>query len=144
MERHILRDGDFLLPHTFFQGPGGANACTPLQAVSSERSEMPMLDCVSLARLRFSLQSKSDCVVITWSPSGYTPVGPDCHDELSSPCLLITTWRLVKAHRVTRNKPKIHVICYITITTLLLETLSCNYIVMLHWSFITWVFIFNE
>ena len=64
---------------------------------------------------------KSDRVVlITWSPSGYTPVGSDCHDALSSPCLLITTWKLVKAHGVTKNEPKIHVICYITacLTTL--------------------------
>ena len=59
--------------------------------------------------------SKSDRVVlITWSPSGYTPVVPDCPDVLSYPCLLITAWQLVKAHRVTRNEPKIHVICYIT------------------------------
>ena len=36
-------------------------------------------------------------------------------DLLSSPCLLITTWQLVKAHGVTRNEPKIHVICYIII-----------------------------
>ena len=30
------------------------------------------------------------------------------------PYLLITMWRLVKAHGVTRNEPKIHGICYIT------------------------------
>ena len=54
-------------------------------------------------------------VLISWSSSGYTPVGPDCHDALSSPCLLITTWQLVKAHGVTRNEPKIHVMCYITV-----------------------------
>ena len=30
------------------------------------------------------------------------------------PCLLITTWRLVKAHGVTWTEPKIHVIYYIT------------------------------
>ena len=29
-------------------------------------------------------------------------------------CLLITMWQLVKAHGVTRNEPKIHVIYYIT------------------------------
>ena len=51
---------------------------------------------------------------ITWSPSGYTPVGPDCPDVLPFLCLLITTWQLVKAHGVTRNEPKIHVISYIT------------------------------
>ena len=59
-------------------------------------------------------RSKSDHVVITWSPSGYTPVVPYYPDVLSSPYLLITTWQIVKAHRVTSNEPKIHVICYIT------------------------------
>ena len=34
---------------------------------------------------------------------------------LPSPCLLIVTWQLVKAHAVTRNEPNIHVICYITV-----------------------------
>ena len=75
----------------------------------------PLIGCVSLARLLILCTlSKSDHVVITWSPSGYTPVEPDCHDALSSPCLLITTWQLVKARRVTRNELKIHVIYYIT------------------------------
>ena len=62
-----------------------------------------------------SLYSKSDHVVITWSPSGYTPVWPDCPETLSSPYLLITTWQLVKAHGVTWNELKIHFICYITV-----------------------------
>ena len=48
--------------------------------------------------------SKSDRVLITWSPSGYTPVGQDCSDAQPSPCLLITTWQLVKAHGVTRER----------------------------------------
>ena len=61
---------------------------------------------------------KSDCVVITWSPSTYTSVGPDCPDALPSPCLLITMWQLIKAHGVTRNELKIHVICYITTTVI--------------------------
>ena len=58
---------------------------------------------------------KSDRVVlITWSPSGYTPVRPECPDAPSSSCLLIKMWQLTKAHGVTWNEPKIHVICYIT------------------------------
>ena len=109
------RRGDFFLPHIFFQGQGGANACTSLQALSSERSETLLIGCVSLARLPILCTlCKSDRMVITWSPSGYTPVGPACHDALSTPCFLITTWQLVKAHGVTRNEPKIDVICYIT------------------------------
>ena len=59
--------------------------------------------------------SKSDHVVlIMLSPSGYTPVRPQCPDTSSSSCLLIKMWQLTKAHGVTRNKLKIHVICYIT------------------------------
>ena len=46
MERHILRERTSF--HIFFREPGGANACIPLQAVSSERS---LIGCVSLARL---------------------------------------------------------------------------------------------
>ena len=43
--------GDFFLSHIFFREPGSANACTPLQAVSSEMSEMPLIGCLSLAQL---------------------------------------------------------------------------------------------
>ena len=67
----------------------------------------------------------ADCVVlITWSTSGYTPVGSDCSDALSSPSLLIKTWQLVIAHRVTRNEPKIHVICYIIVSLTLQLNIS--------------------
>ena len=105
---------DIYLPHIFFLRPVGANTRTPLQAVSSE-TLMPLLGCMFLAQLSILCTlSKSDRVVITWSPSGNTPVRPDCPDTLSSSGLLGTTWQPVKAHGVTRNEPKIHVICYIT------------------------------
>ena len=107
-EKYTQRE-DFFFPY-LFREPGGANACTPLQAHQRRlwSASSPTLD-------SDSQNSKSDCMVITWSHSGYTPVGPDCHDALSSSCLLITTWQPVKAHGVTRNEPKIHVICYITV-----------------------------
>ena len=54
-------------------------------------------------------------VYISCSPFGYTPVRPECPDAPSSSCLLIKIWQLTKAHGVTRNEPKIHVICYITL-----------------------------
>ena len=57
--------------------------------------------------------SKSHCVVlITWSPSGYTPVQPECSDH----AVLFTNQNVTacQAHRVTWNKPEIHGICYIT------------------------------
>ena len=99
--------GDFFLCHIFFREPTLAPSCKPY------RQRRPRRLCSTPDSLPLS---KSDRGVITWSPSGYTPVGPDCSDALPSPCLLITTWQLVKAHGVTRNEPKIHVICYITQT----------------------------
>ena len=106
--------GDSVLSHIFFRDQGGANACTPVQPVFSETTErLWSAACPSLGSDSLP-PSKFYRVVITWSPSGYTPFGPDCHDALSSLCLLITTWQLVIAYRVTRNQPKIHVICYIT------------------------------
>ena len=59
-ERRLLL-APYLLP-----GARGANACTPLQAVSSETTLMPLIGCISLARLSILTGlSKSD----TWSPS---------------------------------------------------------------------------
>ena len=64
----------------------------PLQAVSSVTSEMPWSAACPLLDSDSLPLSKSDCVIlITWSPSSYRPVRPDCPDALSSPCLLITT-----------------------------------------------------
>ena len=97
----------------------GARGCQCLHPLASRivRDDLtPLIGCMSLAQLSILCTlSKSDCVVITWSPSGYTPVGPECPDMLPHPCLLITTWQLVRAHGVTRIKSKIHVICYITV-----------------------------
>ena len=60
--------------------------------------------------------SKPDRVVlITWSPSGYTPARPECPNAPSFSCLLIKMWQLTKAYRVSRNEPKIYFICYITL-----------------------------
>ena len=100
----------------------GARGCLRLLPLASRivRDDLtPLIGCVSLCSILDSLLlSKSDHGVITWSPSGYTL---DCPDTLPSPCLLITMWQLVKAHGVTRNEPKIHVICY---NTVLITTLS--------------------
>ena len=61
-----------------------------------------------------TLSKANHVVLITWSPSGYKPIRPEWPDAPSSSCLLIKMWQLAKAHRVTKNEPKIHVICYIT------------------------------
>ena len=82
MERHILRERTSS-SHIFFPEPGGANACTPLQACQRppDRLRVPRSTAI-LCTL-----SKSDRVVlITRSPSGYTPVRPECPDAPSSSC----------------------------------------------------------
>ena len=92
----------------FFLEPGGFNACSPLQA----RQRRPDQLRVPRSTTIFSTLSKSARVVITWSPSCYTPVRPERPNAPSSSCLLIKTWQLAKAHRVTRNEPKIHGMLY--------------------------------
>ena len=109
VERHILRE--WTSSHIFYREPGGANACTPLQAHQRQpdRLRVPRSTAIPCTL------SKSDRVVlIIWSLSSYTPVWPACPDALSSSCLLIKMWQFAKAHRVTRNKSKMHGICYLT------------------------------
>ena len=115
MERHILRGETSSYPISSSRSQGVPTLAPPCKPYRQRRfcsALCPWLDSW------FSALSKSARVVlITWSPSGYTPVGPDCPDALLSPWLLITTWQLVKAHGVTRNEPKIHVICDITLSS---------------------------
>ena len=95
--------GDFFLSHIFFWEPGGANACTPMRAVSSER---PLIGCMSHAQLPFSALSKSDPVVlITWSPSGYTPVVPDCSDHAALFTNHVTACQSTWGHKERTEKP---------------------------------------
>ena len=100
--------GLFLAPYLL---PGSRGAT--LQAVSSETTLTPLIGCVSLARLSILTGLTVSIWLrgshITWSPSHYTSARPAYPDALPSPCLLITTWQLDKAHGVTRNEPKIHV-----------------------------------
>ena len=64
-EETYTQRGDFFLSHIFFREPWGANACTPLPAVSSETSETPLIGCLSLARLSILCTlSKSDRMVL--------------------------------------------------------------------------------
>ena len=109
VERHILRERTS--SHIFFKGTGGANAYIPSQAHQRRlcSAASPSLNYDSLP-----LSKSERVVLITWSPSGYTPVRPECPDTPSSSCLLIKMWQLTKAHGVTRNEPKIHGICYLT------------------------------
>ena len=102
---------DFFFPY-FLPGARGYQCLQPL----ASSSEMPLIGCVSLAWLRFSAL----CLNLTawFSSHGLFPVIHLLYLTalivLSSTCLLIKMWQLVKVHRFTRNEPKIHVICYIT------------------------------
>ena len=100
---------DFFFPYLLL-GAKGCQRLHPLQA----RQRRPDRLRVPRSTTILCTLSKFDRVVITWSPSGYTPVRPECPDAPSFSCLLIKMWQLAKAHGVTRNEPKIHVICYIT------------------------------
>ena len=85
IERHILRERTSS-SHIFFWVPGDAKACTPLQACQRRTDWL----CGPSSTLILCTLSKSYCVVlITWSPSSYTPVVPECPDVLSYPCFLI-------------------------------------------------------
>ena len=110
VERQYTQREDFFFPYLLLE-PGGANACTPLQA----RLRRFFSAACPFAWLRFSALCPN-LVLISWSPSGYTSVWPECPDALSSSCLQIKMWQLTKAHGVTRDELKIHVIGYITQT----------------------------
>ena len=59
-----------------------------------------------------TLSKSHRVVLIKWSPSGYTPVRPECLNH----AVLFTNLNVTacQAHGVTRNEPKTHGICYIT------------------------------
>ena len=72
---------DFFFPYLLPGASGVPTLASPCNLVSdaSDQLHVPRLTAI-LCTL-----SKSDCLVlITWSPSGYTPVVPECPDVLSS------------------------------------------------------------
>ena len=70
VDRHILRERTS--SHIFFRVPGGANACTPLQA------ETHLIVCVSLARLILSLSLN---LTVWFYLRGLLPVTHLCYDR---------------------------------------------------------------
>ena len=125
MERHILREGSSFCPISSSRSQG-VPMLAPLASYRQRHPKYLWSDAFPWLGYRFSGLSKSDCMVLT-SPGLLpvcTPARPACPDALPFPCLLITTWQFVKVHGVTRNKPKIHVICYITIGDSSLDRLS--------------------
>ena len=101
--------GHFLLPR--------ARGYQRLHPLASRVVRDPLRGCVSYARLRFSALCPN---LTAWFSSwGLPPVTHVFNRSalIVLSCLLITTWQLIKEHWVTRNKPKIHGICYITVST---------------------------
>ena len=71
-----------------------------------------------------TLSKSHHVVLITWSLSGYTPVRPEYPDH----AILFTNQNVTagQAHGVTRNEPKIHGICYITLCLVVMKLGSVN------------------
>ena len=99
----IYSERGFLLPITSSRSQG-----VPTLESSSET---PLLCSMSLVRLRFSAFWLN--LTAWFSSRGFLPVTHlfDLSALIVLSCLLNTTWQLVKAHGVTRNKPKIHGLC---------------------------------
>ena len=112
--RDIYLERGLLLVPYLLPGARGCQHLHPLASCivrdvrdASDRLPIPSSTPDSLDSL-----SKSDRVVLI--SCGLLPVA----HLLNRPALTHyhpTTWQLVKAHAVTRNEPKIHVICYIII-----------------------------
>ena len=100
---------DFFFPYLLL----GARGCQRLHPLASS-SETPLIGWVSLVRPWFSALCPN--LTAWFSSRGLLPVKHLLYPNalIVLPCLLITTWKLVKAHGVTSNEPKIHGICYIT------------------------------
>ena len=64
--------------HVFFQEPGGANACTPCKLV---RDTSGRRRASSSTAILYTLSNSDHVFLIPWSPSGYTPVVPECPDR---------------------------------------------------------------
>ena len=93
-ETYILRERTS--SRIFFQEPGGANACTPLQARQRRlwSAGCPTLDCDSLHCTNLAVWFSSHGLLSVTHLSYPTAL-------IMLSCLLITTWQLVKAHGVT-------------------------------------------
>ena len=102
VERHILGERTSS-SHIFFRELGVPTLAPTCKLVrdASDRLRVPRS-----TPILCTLSKTSRVVLITWSPSGYIPVVPDCPD-----CAIIFLFtnqnvKLAKAHGVTRNEPK--------------------------------------
>ena len=103
--RNIYSDRGLLLIPYLIPGARGCQRLHPLASLSETTSDR--LRVPRSTAIRCILSKSPRVVFITWSPSAYPSA------LIALPCLLLTTWQLVKVHGITRNEPKIHGICYI-------------------------------
>ena len=107
MERHILWEGNFSgwISSSWSQGmPKLARPCKPYRQRRPKRlwsAAYPWPD----SRFSDWTLSKSNSYHVVSFRLHTCSTG--LHWRTAIPCLLITTWQLVKAHGVTRNEPKI-------------------------------------
>ena len=108
--RDIYSERGLLLPISSSRSQGVSTLAPPCKLVRDASAQLRVSRSTPII---CTLSKSARMVLITWSPSGYTPVRLEYPDVPSSSRLQIKMWQLTKAHGVTRNEPKIHVICYI-------------------------------
>ena len=106
---YVYSERGLLLPISSSRSQGVPTLAHPSKLVrdASARLLVPRS-----AAILYTLSKFDRVVLITWSPSGYTPDIPDCPDHA-----VLFTNHNVTACQSTRGvweKPKIHGICYIT------------------------------
>ena len=101
-----------LLPISSFRSQGVPTLAPPCKLVRDASGQLRFPRSTAIL---CTLSKSHRVVLITWSPSGYTPVEPECPDR----AVLFTNQNVTacQAHGVTRSKPNIHGICYITIVS---------------------------
>ena len=100
MERHILRVRTS--SHIFFQEPGVPTLAPPCKLVGHASDRLR----VSRSTAILCTLSKSHRVVlITWSPSGYTPVRPKWPDAQSSSNQNVTAYQSTRGHWERTKNP---------------------------------------
>ena len=112
--RDIYSERGLLLPISSSRSQGVPMLAHPCKLVrnTSGRLRVPRFTAILC-----TLSKSHHVVLITWSSSGYTPVQLECSDR----AVLFTNQNVTtcQAHGVTRNEPKIHGICYITLAGVL-------------------------
>ena len=110
MERHILKEGTSSCPISSSWGQGVPKLAPPYKPYRQRRDNASDRLCIPGS----TLDSDGILKLSAWFSYQVVPFRlHTCSTSLlrrpAIPCLLIPTWQLVKANRVIRNEPKIHV-----------------------------------